>query len=203
MRLNRNGRSATMPRSKQRGENAPGTTLLTNPIRFTEPRIAAPKIPLRTAGLLRSIALRSLKERNQARGLLARGLLASMRVFNSLLWAILPIWCLAAKKGKKTSPFDYYQSQFLSSSGPLKFDDSIFDELTTTPRNYTVVTQLTALEQRFGCEVCRQFAPEWSLLAKSWAKGDRKGETRYVFGTLDFLEGKGTFQKVCDPHAIF
>ena len=34
------------------------------------------------------------------------------------------------------------------------------------------------------------------MLGKSWIKGDRNGESRVIFGTLDFLEGKGTFQKV-------
>jgi oligosaccharyltransferase complex subunit gamma len=34
------------------------------------------------------------------------------------------------------------------------------------------------------------------LLAKSWTRGDKKGESRLVYGTLDFVDGKGTFQSV-------
>lgn len=55
---------------------------------------------------------------------------------------------------------------------------------------------LTALEARFGCQLCRDFQPEWELLAKSWTKADKKGESRLVYGTLDFTDGKGTFQSL-------
>ena len=87
----------------------------------------------------------------------------------------------------------YAKSQ---SSAPLRLDDASYDELTTTPRNHSVVVLLTALEARFGCQLCRDFQPEWDLLGKSWAKGDRHGNSRILLGTLDFADGKGTFQKV-------
>jgi oligosaccharyltransferase complex subunit gamma len=45
--------------------------------------------------------------------------------------------------------------------------------------------------------LCREFQPEWELLAKSWTKGDKKSESRLVYGTLDFTDGKATFQGVC------
>lgn len=44
--------------------------------------------------------------------------------------------------------------------------------------------------------MCHEFQPEWDLLVKSWTKGDKRGDSKLVFGTLDFLDGKGTFQSV-------
>jgi len=78
----------------------------------------------------------------------------------------------------------------------LKLDDSNYEKLTSAPRDYSVVVLLTALEPRFGCQLCRDFQPEWELLAKSWTNGDKKGESRLLYGTLDFTDGKNTFQSL-------
>ena len=117
-----------------------------------------------------------------------------MRFLPTLLWTLLPCFCCTAKKVDKGS-FERYQSQFLSSA-PLKLDDAAYDELSVVPRNFSSIVLLTALEARFGCQLCKDFQPEWDLLAKSWAREDKRGETRTVFGTLDFTDGKNTFQKV-------
>ncbi|KAI9818298.1 MAG: oligosaccharyl transferase subunit ost3/OST6 [Thelocarpon impressellum] len=83
-----------------------------------------------------------------------------------------------------------------TASGPLKLDEASYDELLAGPRNYSAAVLLTAREDRFGCALCREFQPEWELLGKSWVRGDRAGESRVVFGTLDFIDGKGPFQKL-------
>ncbi|KAI9762552.1 MAG: oligosaccharyl transferase subunit ost3/OST6 [Chaenotheca gracillima] len=82
------------------------------------------------------------------------------------------------------------------SSGPLKLDDATYDYLTAAPRDYSVAVLLTALDPRFGCKLCQEFQSEWELIGKSWAKGDKAGEARVLHATLDFLDGKGTFQKL-------
>ena len=102
---------------------------------------------------------------------------------------------LAAKKSPG-SRFENYHSKSLSST-PVKLDDALYEDLTRAPRDYSVVVLLTALEARFGCQMCRDFQPEWEVVAKSWIRGDRHGVHRAVYGTLDFADGKGTFQKVC------
>jgi len=107
---------------------------------------------------------------------------------------LLPLLCLATHS-KIESRFNDYFPQ-LQSSAPLKLDDGIYEKLIAVPRNYSVVVLLTALEARFGCQLCKDFQPEWDLLARSWVKGDRRGESRTLFGTMDFTDGKGTFQKV-------
>lgn len=120
-----------------------------------------------------------------------------MRVFVTLTLALLPFSAFAAKKaGDK---FEDYHAKSVSST-PLKLDDGSYDELTALPRDYSVVVLLTALEARFGCQLCRDFQPEWDLIGKSWNRGDRRGESRVLYGTLDFADGKGTFQKVCLLH---
>ena len=116
-----------------------------------------------------------------------------MRLFTAVVVALLPCSSIAAKKASTT--FDKYHEKFLTSA-PLKLDDTSYDVLTTAPRDHGVAVLLTALEARFGCKLCRDFQPEWDVLSKSWARGDKKGATRMLFGTLDFTDGKSTFQKV-------
>ena len=117
-----------------------------------------------------------------------------MQFSGFLTLVLLPVLCLGAKR-PSGGTFEKYHAKSQSSS-PLRLDDASYDELTATPRNHSVVVLLTALEARFGCQLCRDFQPEWDLLGKSWAKGDRHGDSRILLGTLDFADGKGTFQKV-------
>lgn len=116
---------------------------------------------------------------------------------------------LAAKK-PAGDRFGEYHTKQLSAGGPIKLEDNAYAKLTAAPRDYYVAVLLTALEARFGCGLCQEFQPEWNLLAKSWTKGDKKGQSRLVFGTLDFVDGKDTFQSVlecsvlaCGPNCLF
>lgn len=118
-----------------------------------------------------------------------------MRILSVLLGALLPAAVLGARRPASGNVYETYYAKALSTPS-LKLDDSIFDELTAAPRNYSTVVCLTALDARFGCAMCHAFKPEWDLLAKSWVGGDKKGATRLLFGQLDFLEGKQTFESV-------
>ncbi|KAK3111744.1 oligosaccharyl transferase subunit ost3/OST6 [Teratosphaeriaceae sp. CCFEE 6253] len=120
-----------------------------------------------------------------------------MKLLQLLTTALLPLSAFAAKKSSSSS--DRFQTSYakqLSNGGPLKLDDKIYADLTKTPRDYSVAVLLTALESRFGCNLCNEFQPDWELLAKQWTKGDKQGEGRLLFGTLDFADGKGTFQSL-------
>lgn len=88
-------------------------------------------------------------------------------------------------------------SRLSRSSTPIVLNDASYKSLTSTPRDYSVAVVLTAEDARFGCQLCREFKPEWDLLAQSWTKGDRKQESRLLFGVLDFTEGRDTFMSVC------
>lgn len=118
-----------------------------------------------------------------------------MRFLSILALVALPTAALAKDKKAETT-FSKYFSQSLSAT-PIKLEDSSFNELTASPRDYAAIVLLTAMPAQFGCQLCRQFQPEWDVLSKSWNRGDRKGNSRVIFGTLDFPDGKGTFQKVC------
>jgi oligosaccharyltransferase complex subunit gamma len=118
-----------------------------------------------------------------------------MRFLNLALAALLPVLALSAKKSSGDR-FKDYNAQQLSTSKPVKLDDKTYNEITKTPRDYSVAVLLTALDAKFGCGLCHDFQPEWDLLGWSWAKGDKKQESRLVFGTLDFVNGKSTFQSV-------
>lgn len=117
-----------------------------------------------------------------------------MRWFQVLTASLLPFTAFAAKKtGDK---FTDARTKSLEIGRPLKLDDGGYGSLTKGQRDFSVAILLTALETRFGCMLCREFQPEWDLLGKSWIKGDKDGKTRTLFGTLDFADGKNTFQSV-------
>lgn len=118
-----------------------------------------------------------------------------MKFLSLLVASLLPLTSLAAKKSSGDRFAEYKGKQL--ASAPLKLDDSAYNTLTSAPRDYSVAVLLTALESRFGCQLCRDFQPEWEVLAKSWTKGDKQLESRLFFGTLDFMDGKNTFQSVC------
>lgn len=116
-----------------------------------------------------------------------------MKLWSTLLLSISAIsGVLAAKPAQDT--FQKYQS--LSRSGPVDLDNAAYEELTNAPRDYYTAVILTAMDARFGCAMCREFDPEWNLIAKSWNKGNKPDDLKVVFGTLDFDQGKAVFQKV-------
>jgi oligosaccharyltransferase complex subunit gamma len=120
-----------------------------------------------------------------------------MRWLQLLTASLLPFTALAAKK-PSGDRFKDLRAKSLSNGGPLKLDDASYGQITKSPRDYSVAVLLTALEPRFGCQLCRDFQPEWDILGKSWTKGDKNGNGRLVWGTLDFVDGKNTFQSVCN-----
>jgi oligosaccharyltransferase complex subunit gamma len=124
-----------------------------------------------------------------------------MKLLSLITAALLPLTALAAKK-PTGDLFQKYNAKQLSASGSFKLDDKTYGQLTKAPRDYSVAVLLTALEARFGCGLCNDFQPEYDLLARSWTKGDKAGEGRLLFATLDFLDGKATFQSVCGHVSI-
>lgn len=101
----------------------------------------------------------------------------------------------SAAKQSATDRFDEFHAKSLKAS-PFKLDDASYKKLTAAPRDYTVGVLLTAMDARFGCQLCREFQPEWDLLGRTWTKGDKPGESRMLFGTLDFSDGRETFMSL-------
>lgn len=118
-----------------------------------------------------------------------------MRIGSILLSAA---FLVAGALGARKAPADQFQAYHAKSlsSSPLKLSETSYKALTTGSRDYSVAVLLTALETRFACQLCREFQPEYNLLAKSWTQGDRKAESRLLFGTLDFTDGRDIFISV-------
>jgi oligosaccharyltransferase complex subunit gamma len=119
-----------------------------------------------------------------------------MRFLRSLLTASLLIAGSLAAKKPSADRFHDFQTKALKAS-PIKLGESSYKSITKAPRDYSVAILLTALDARFGCQLCRDFQPEWDLLGRSWTQGDKKGESRMLFGTLDFADGREVFMSVC------
>ncbi|RPB16552.1 hypothetical protein P167DRAFT_516630 [Morchella conica CCBAS932] len=96
---------------------------------------------------------------------------------------------------KKFAKFNALLNTPKHEGGILQLTDSLYDDLTTGPRNYTAVVLLTALEPRIGCQLCREFGPEYELLAKSWA-AEHAPTDGLIFSELDFANARTTFQKL-------
>ncbi|KAK0708403.1 gamma subunit-like protein [Lasiosphaeris hirsuta] len=117
-----------------------------------------------------------------------------MRWLPAFLSVCFAAGSLAAKKSTEVR-FKEYHAKSLSST-PVKLSDASYRELTSTPRDYTVAVLLTAMDARYGCQLCREFQPEWDLLSRGWIKGDKKAESRLIFGTLDFSDGRDIFMSL-------
>ncbi|KAL0638867.1 oligosaccharyl transferase subunit ost3/OST6 [Maublancomyces gigas] len=122
-----------------------------------------------------------------------------MRLLSVLLSALtlLPSALASAESptARKISKFNAIVSSSKSRRGLIELTDTLYDDLTTGPRNFTAVVLLTALEARIGCNLCREFAPEFDLLAKSWNTAHKDGGGLF-FAELDFANARTTFQKL-------
>jgi len=113
-----------------------------------------------------------------------------------LSFLLLSILCIVSSALASPSTDKFERFQALSRLAPIDLDDSSYNDLTSKPRDYYAAVVLTATEARFGCILCRELQPEWELIAQSWNKGSKPDELKLLFGTLDFIHGKATFQKV-------
>ncbi|EXJ53954.1 hypothetical protein A1O7_09291 [Cladophialophora yegresii CBS 114405] len=99
---------------------------------------------------------------------------------------------VSARKAATTSKFDTYKSN----SAPFELDETSYNDLTASPRDYSLAVLLTARDAKYACGICREFDQEWNILGRSWQKGDRSGQSRILFATLDFDQGRNVFMKL-------
>lgn len=121
-----------------------------------------------------------------------------MRWLSFLASSLLCVGTLAAKKKADAGvdAFQGFHSKQLSGA-PIKLDDVSYKKLVAgAPRDYSSAVLLTAMDARYACQLCREFQPEYDLLARSWTKGDKAGESRMVFSVLDFNDGRETFMSL-------
>lgn len=117
-----------------------------------------------------------------------------MKLFAFIASSLLYLIPVALSASSSPDKFEQYQS--VSRVAPIELDDLSYDDITSKPRDYHAVVILTAMEARFGCVLCRDFQPEFDLIARSWNKGSKSDDLKLLFGTLDFNNGKAAFQRL-------
>ncbi|KAK9367150.1 hypothetical protein V1509DRAFT_567548 [Lipomyces kononenkoae] len=80
--------------------------------------------------------------------------------------------------------------------GVIRLTDQNFDNVVSAPRGYSLVVLLTAEAPQMGCHLCREFGPDYNLVAQSWHREHPKGGDGLYFGILDFRDGQKTYQKL-------
>lgn len=71
-----------------------------------------------------------------------------------------------------------------------------FEDLTGSPRNYSISMLLTAVDSGVQCGPCVSFQPSYVNLAKSHARLKGEAVNRHLFASLEFKNGKEVFQRV-------
>ncbi|KAI9485387.1 MAG: hypothetical protein EXX96DRAFT_493725 [Benjaminiella poitrasii] len=81
-----------------------------------------------------------------------------------------------------------------SGNGVINLNSNSYDRFTEGKRDYGLVVLLTALDSQFNCVPCREFDPEFALVAKGFQ--NNKDRDNLFFGHLDFRNGQAIFQKL-------
>uniref|UniRef100_A0A8D1FI87 Magnesium transporter protein 1 n=2 Tax=Sus scrofa TaxID=9823 RepID=A0A8D1FI87_PIG len=76
----------------------------------------------------------------------------------------------------------------------IRMNDIMFNHFVLeTPRNYSVIVMLTALQKFRACLTCEHAAEEFQILADSW-QGSRAFSNKVFFALVDFDESPDIFQ---------
>ncbi|KAM0088289.1 oligosaccharyl transferase subunit ost3/OST6 [Aspergillus fumigatus] len=111
--------------------------------------------------------------------------------------SLISFLCIAASALCTSSdPNKYEKYKSVSPVAPIGLTDVTYHDLTSKPRDFHVAVLLTATDARYGCALCREFQSEWDLIARSWNKGSKSDDLKLLLATLDFSNGKETFQKL-------
>ncbi|KAF8940174.1 oligosaccharyl transferase subunit ost3/OST6, partial [Haplosporangium gracile] len=94
---------------------------------------------------------------------------------------------LIAKKVSKL------QAKATKNKGVIELDSLAFDDVLSKPRNYSMVVLFTAISPEFQCVPCKNFDPEYRLVAAGWSRIPDKSQI--FFSILDFKAGQIIFQK--------
>ncbi|XP_072040444.1 dolichyl-diphosphooligosaccharide--protein glycosyltransferase subunit TUSC3-like isoform X1 [Amphiura filiformis] len=62
-----------------------------------------------------------------------------------------------------------------------------------TPRNYSVIIMMTAMQPQRQCSVCRQVSDEFQILANSW-RYSQSYSNKLFFASVDYDEGHDVFK---------
>nr|CAG8478388.1 10406_t:CDS:2 [Entrophospora candida] len=115
----------------------------------------------------------------------------------TLIFIISTIFLLEVGHAKVTleSKVEKLNKETQINNGIVELDSRLYEEYTGKPRNYSMIILLTAMEPRLNCKPCRDFEPEFQLVASSWLK-TANDPSRLYFGVLDFRDGKEVYSKL-------
>ncbi|KAF9582551.1 oligosaccharyl transferase subunit ost3/OST6 [Lunasporangiospora selenospora] len=88
---------------------------------------------------------------------------------------------------------DQLRVQARKNKGIIDMDSNTFEEVMAKPRDFPIVVLFTAISPEFQCVPCKNFDPEYRLVASGSIK--KKADSQLFFGILDFKRGQATFQK--------
>ncbi|KAH8554379.1 hypothetical protein BGW37DRAFT_484603 [Umbelopsis sp. PMI_123] len=119
--------------------------------------------------------------------------MAKFTVFLTLLCVVFTFFSVEVL-GKPNPKLDRIVRMTRSGNGVAKLDSQSFVKTLESPRDYAMVVLLTALGDKFKCTPCKEFDPEFRLVASGYHKNNDK--TDLFFGHLDFEDGQAIFQQM-------
>ncbi|KAI8577833.1 hypothetical protein K450DRAFT_250248 [Umbelopsis ramanniana AG] len=119
--------------------------------------------------------------------------MARIAVFLTLLCVVFTFFSVEVA-GKPNPKLERILKMTRSGKGTAKLDSQSFVKSLESPRDYAMVVLLTALGDKFKCTPCKEFDPEFRLVASSYHKKNEK--TDLFFGHLDFEDGQSIFQQM-------
>lgn len=120
------------------------------------------------------------------------------------LYVFLSVLCvyftliIAVQKKKEDSMSERVQQlvEWNSKKSIIRLNGDKFRQyVKTSPRNYSVVVMLTALQPNRQCSVCKQAQDEFTILANSW-RYSQQFSNKLFFAMVDFDEGSDIFQQL-------
>ncbi|GAA5833446.1 hypothetical protein JCM5353_008056 [Sporobolomyces roseus] len=115
----------------------------------------------------------------------------SMLLSTILLAGLVPSLCSAA-----SSKLETFRQLAKKNNGLIPLDAKQYDELTSSPRDYSVSVVLTAMGAQYKCQPCHTLQPEYTLLAKQWNSAKKREGEDHFFAYIDFATGPTIFQRL-------
>ncbi|KAI8890190.1 hypothetical protein K501DRAFT_206769, partial [Backusella circina FSU 941] len=110
-----------------------------------------------------------------------------MKSVLSLFLLVITLVVVSAQDVKKDKLFTLAIG---SDNNVIKLNSNSYDRFTEGKRSYGIVVLLTATDARFNCMPCREFDPEYALVASQFRQSE------LFFGRLDFQDGQAIYQKL-------
>ncbi|KAM0789294.1 hypothetical protein ACM66B_000134 [Microbotryomycetes sp. NB124-2] len=115
----------------------------------------------------------------------------------ALLCASVAVSCVDGKPSTSSVPKrERFRQLANSNNGVVSLNSALYDEITATPRDYSVSVVLTAMSPQFKCAPCQLMQPEYDLVARQWKKQSRSDDNEHFFAVLDFVNGQEIYQRM-------